>query len=377
MAGSDSAQEKNQQATSRRLQQARERGQVPHSRELNTMLMLLISGGALWFLGPYAASELSTLVKSSLHITREQIFDPTAMPVLFENAILHAVGMLTPFFIIVTVAALSGPIALAGGLNFSSEAISFKWDKLDPIQGMKRIFAWRSVVELSKALVKFLVIASIAITFLYNQADDYLRLSEEPLKQAMAHAGEMLILAILAIASSTILIAAVDVPFQLWDYQQQLRMTMQEVKDENKETEGSPEVRGRLRKMQRDIAQQRMMAEVPKADVVVTNPEHYAVALKYDQDTMAAPIVVAKGVDMVAMRIRTVARENRVAIVTAPPLARAIHYTTELNRAIPASLYLAVAQVLAYVFQLKQHRRAQGAGDVKMDNLPIPDDMQF
>jgi len=373
----ESAQERSQQATSRRLQQARERGQVPHSRELNTMLMLLISAGALWFIGPYAASEMASLLKTSLNISRAHIFDPTAMPVLFENAILHAVAMLAPFFIVVTVAAISGPISLAGGLNFSSQAISFKWDKLDPIQGMKRIFAWRGFVELSKALVKFLIIASIAIIYLYNQADDYMRLSEEPLKQGMAHAGEMLILAILAIASGTIIIAAVDVPFQLWDYQQQLRMTMQEVKDENKETEGNPEVRGRLRKMQRDIAQQRMMAEVPKADVIVTNPEHYAVALKYDQDLMVAPVVIAKGIDMVAMRIRTVAREHNVPIVTAPPLARAIHHTTELNQEIPASLYLAVAQVLAYVFQLKQQRRAQGYGDLKMGDLPIPDDMQF
>ena len=373
----ESAQERNQEATSRRLQQARERGQVPHSRELNTMLMLLISGGALWFIGPYVAGELASLVKTSLNISRANIFDPTAMPVLFKTAVLDAVAILTPFFIVVTVAALAGPIFLAGGLNFSSQALSFKWDKLDPIQGMKRIFAWRGFVELSKALAKFLIIASVAIIYLYNQTGEYLHLSDEPLKQGLAHAGEMLILAILAIASTTILIAAVDVPFQLWDYQQQLRMTMQEVKDENKETEGSPEVRARLRKMQRDIAQQRMMSEVPKADVIVTNPEHYAVALKYDQDAMVAPIVVAKGIDMVAMRIRTIAREHNVPVVTAPPLARAIHYTTEINQEIPASLYLAVAQVLAYVFQLKQQRRGRAYGDLKMGDLPIPDDLQF
>ncbi len=371
------AQERTEQATPRRLQQAKEKGQIANSRELNTLLMLMLSGGAMWFLGPYFATEMMTLVKTSLTLTREQIFDPTAMPVLFKRAILDALGIITPFFIVMVVAALMGPVFLGGGINISGQAIAFKWEKLDPIKGVKRIFAWRGLIELLKALLKFILIGLVAIIYLYNQAGEYLGLSDEPVKQGVAHTAELLVMAFLVIGSTMTLIALVDVPFQLWDHKQQLKMTFQEVKDENKDTEGNPEVRGRVRKMQRDIAQQRMMAEVPKADVIITNPEHYSVALKYDQNAMDAPVVVAKGVDLIAFQIRAIAREHNVPIVTAPPLARALHYTTEIDYPIPHSLYLAVAQVLAYIFQLKRKRGWQQRGDLKMGNLPIPDDMQY
>ena len=370
-------QERTEDATHRRLQQAREKGQIPNSRELNTLMMLMLAGGALWFVGPYAAKEMTSLIKTTLHLSREQIFDPVAMPSLFKEAMFDALGILTPFFIIMIIASIAGPVSLGGGLNFSSEAISFKWEKLDPIKGLQRIFAWRGLIELLKALFKFILIGLVAVILLYNQIDDLLNLSREPVKQGIAHTTEMLVMAYLVVASVMVVIAGLDVPFQLWDYKQQLKMTHQEVRDEGKETEGNPEVRSRVRKMQRDIAQQRMMAEVPKADVIVTNPEHFSVALKYDQDSMNAPLVIAKGVDLIAFQIRNIAREHNVPIVTAPPLARALHYTTELNQSIPYSLYLAVAQVLAYVFQLKRRPGWQQRGDLKMGKLPIPDDMQF
>lgn len=375
----DTGQEKTQEATPRRLQQARERGQIPTSRELNTTLMLLVSGMSLWFIGPGLASGMAELVATYLNVSRANIFDPTAMPQLFKRAMLDALLLLLPFFIVVVLAAVAGPMMLGGGFNFSTQAISFKWEKLDPIKGMKRVFAMRGLVELLKALVKFLIIGTVAVLFLWSQVDHYLNLSNEPVKQGLIHTGNLLLWGFLAIASTMILIALVDVPFQIWDYKKQLKMTFQEVKDENKDTEGNPEVRGRVRRMQRDVANQRMMQDVPQADVIVTNPEHYSVALKYDQDNMGAPIVIAKGMDALALRIRAIATEHNVPIVTAPPLARALHATTELNQEIPASLYLAVAQVLAYVFQLKSSR---GKGwrqysDIKMSNLPIPDDMQY
>ncbi|MDH5180662.1 MAG: flagellar biosynthesis protein FlhB [Gammaproteobacteria bacterium] len=374
----DTGQERTQEASPRRLQQARERGQIPHSRELNTTLMLMLSGLALWFLGPGLASGMAELVQTYLNVSRANAFDPNAMTLLFKQAIFDALYLLLPFFIIVTLAAVAGPLALSGGFNFSTEAIAFKWEKLDPIKGMKRVFALRGLVELLKALVKFLIIGIVAVIFLYSQADHYLNLSDEPVKQGLVHTAQLLIWGFIAIASTMILIAAVDVPFQIWDYQQQLKMTNQEVKDENKDTEGSPEVRARVRRMQRDIAQQRMMADVPKADVIVTNPEHYSVALKYDPERMNAPVVIAKGVDIIAFRIRSIASEHNIPIVTAPPLARALHYTTSLNQEIPAGLYLAVAQVLAYVFQLKRRARSwKQRSDIKMNNLSIPDDMQF
>jgi flagellar biosynthetic protein FlhB len=242
---------------------------------------------------------------------------------------------------------------------------------------MKRVFSVRGLVELIKALIKFLIIGMVAIVYLYGQSDQYFGLSNEPMNQAIGHTMSLLAWAFLIIASALVLIAAVDVPFQHWDHKKQLRMTRQEVKDENKDTEGNPEVKSRVRNVQQEMAQRRMMAEVPEADVVIINPEHYSVALKYNQDSSGAPVVVAKGVDMMAMQIRNIAREHDVVLMQAPPLARALYHTTELDEEIPAGLYLAVAQVLAYVFQLKTAKRAQKAKQHKMDNLPIPDDMQY
>ncbi|MDZ7804175.1 flagellar biosynthesis protein FlhB [Thiohalophilus sp.] len=372
----DTGQERTQEATPHRKQQAREKGQVASSRELNTMLVMLISGMAVLLLGPGAIDDMLELIGRHLDISRQVIFDPMAMPRQFESAMLEALWILAPFFIIVVIAAVAGPI-LMGSVVLSPESIAFKWEKIDPIKGLKRIFAWRGLMELVKALVKFILIASVAIAFLYVQADTYLGLGGEPVMQAIPHAGYLLIGAFLIIGSALILIAAVDVPFQIWDHHRQLKMTFQEVKDENKDTEGNPDVRGRARRMQREMAQHRMMAAVPEADVVVTNPSHFSVALKYDPKNMGAPVLVAKGADLIAMQIRTVARENNVILVQAPPLARALFHTTELEQEIPSGLYLAVAQVLAYVFQLRRDRKGYTTREHKMNDLPIPDDFKF
>ncbi len=372
----DTGQERTQDATPRRKQQARERGQVANSRELNTMLILLSAGLAAWTFGRYLVNDISNLLRQYLTLDRDVIFNSSAMPAMFSEAVLNSLLALAPFFVVMVIASVLGPIMI-GGLNFSTEAISLKLDKLDPVKGLKRIFAWRGLVELLKAAVKFVIIGTVAITFLYSQADEYIGLGFEPLHQAMAHTTDLLISGFLFIAMTMILIAAVDVPFQLWDHSQQLKMTHQEVRDDSKDTEGDPELRGRVRRLQREAAQRRMMTEVPTADVVVTNPEHYSVALKYDQSNMSAPLVVAKGTDLVAMHIRTIAREHEVPILEAPPLARALHHTTELNGEIPAGLYLAVAKVLAYVFQLKQQPRWKQKKNHKLDDLSIPDDMQF
>lgn len=379
----DSGQERTEQPTPRRKQQSRDKGQIARSRELNTMLMMLSSGVALLMLGPALIMTMTNLFRDHLHMSRADIFDPNAMMRLFESATMDAVWGITPFFIVVVVAAMAGPLAM-GGITFSSKAMSFKWEKLDPIKGIPRLFAWRGLVELLKALAKFVIIGSVAVFFLYNQLEEYLGLGSEPLKPALGHTMHLLLFGFLVISSTLIILAAVDVPFQIWDHSQQLKMTFQEVKDESKDTEGNPEVRGRVRRVQKEMAQRRMMAEIPNADVVVTNPEHYAVALKYDPETMPAPVVLAKGVDLIAMQIRSIAREHDVLILEAPPLARALHHTTEIEAEIPAGLYLAVAQVLAYVFQLKRASKAKsstrsyGAGKPhRLSDLPIPDDMQY
>lgn len=373
----DTGQERTEQPTPRRIQQAREKGQVPTSRELNTMIMMLIAGASVMFIGPGIVDDFLDMFRRYLNISRENIFDTTAMPVMLETAIIDALITLAPFFTLMVLAAIAGPLMM-GGVTFSAQALSFKWDKLNPITGLGRVFSKKGLVELVKALVKFLIIGTTAILFLYTQMDVYLGLGSEPLVQALPHMAKLLIWSFLAIASVLVFIALIDVPFQVWDYTQQLKMTFQEIRDENKDTEGNPDVRSRVKQVQREMAQRRMMAEVPKADVIITNPEHYSVAIKYDQATMAAPVVVAKGVDIMAMQIRTIAREHEIPILQAPPLARALHHTTEIDAEIPAALYLAVAQVLAYIFKLRTdprwHKRKK---EHKLNDLPIPNDMQF
>jgi len=372
----DSGQERTHDATPRRRKQAQEKGQVAQSRELNTMLMLMSSGVAAWTMGPFIARNLLDISRRYFALDREAIFDESVLLQQFESAILDALFAITPFFAVVTLAAVAGPIMM-GGVNLSGKAINFKFEKLDPIKGMKRIFAWRGLVELLKALVKFVFIASVAIIFLYHNQEAFIGLGYESLFFAINQTIDLLVLGFIIVSSAMIIVALADVPFQLWDHSQQIKMTFQEVRDENKDTEGDPELRGRIRRQQREIAQRRMIAEVPKADVVITNPEHYAVALKYDQEKMNAPILVAKGIDTLALKIREIARQHDILIVESPPLARALHHTTELDQEVPAGLYLAVAKVLAYVFQLKQKVNWKKKKVSKIDDLPIPDDMQF
>lgn len=373
----DTGQERTEQPTPRKLQQAREKGQTPTSRELNTMLMMLIAGASIMLIGPGIVEDFLQMFKQHLNISRENIFDTTAMPVMLESAMIDALITLAPFFTLMVLAALAGPLMM-GGVTFSTKALSFKWDKLNPITGMGRVFSKKGLVELIKALLKFVIIGTTAVLFLYGKMDVYLGLGSEPLVQALPHMANLLVWSFLAIASVLVFIALIDVPFQVYDYTQQLKMTIQEIRDENKDTEGNPELKGRIKNTQREIAQRRMMSEVPKADVIITNPEHYSVAIKYDQENMAAPIVVAKGVDIIAMQIRTIAREHEVPILQAPPLARALHHTTEIDDEIPASLYLAVAQVLAYIFKLRTDPRwNKRKKEHKLNDLPIPNDMKF
>lgn len=367
-----SGQERTEQATGKRLREAREKGQIPRSRELNTMIMMLAASGGLALMGQGMLSGLLDILRRGLRVERENVFDSAAIIQYFGGLLTDAVGVLLPFFLLMIVAAVIGPIAL-GGWSFSPQALTLKWERLDPIKGLGKIFSWRGLMELAKALAKFTVVAVIAVMLLRSMAGELMGLGFEPYEQAFGHALGMLVKAFIVLSAALILIAAVDVPFQLWDHARQLRMTRQEVKDEFKETEGRPEVKSRIRRLQHEMAQRRMMQEVPKADVVITNPTRYAVALRYDQNRMKAPRVVAKGTELVAARIRSVAIEHRVPIFAAPPLARALYHSTDLDREIPVGLYQAVAQVLAYVYQLK----VQASGDTGPEpptDLPVPDE---
>lgn len=376
MAETGSGQEKTEEPSGRRLNQAREEGQVPRSRELNTLVMLLAAGFGLLFLGNKMISGLLVMLHNSLSIKRSQIFDASILPKLFLENVHLAIGDLIPFFLLMLIAALVAPLPVSGWV-FSAKALELKLNRLDPIKGMtSRVFSWKSLAELVKSLVKFVIVAFTGFLLFKAHIAEFLSLDHENLAGALAHMGHSLIWVLIILSSSLIIIALVDVPFQLWDHRRQLKMTRQELKDEHKETEGSPDVKRRIRKTQYEMATRRMMQEVPKADVVITNPTHYAVALRYDQLRMSAPVVVAVGADLIALQIRRVADANDVPILEAPPLARALYHNSKLGKEIPAGLYLAVAQVLAYIFQLKHYQDNGGVQPTVPVDLPIPDELK-
>jgi flagellar biosynthetic protein FlhB len=264
----------------------------------------------------------------------------------------QAILALSPFMAIMLVSVFAGPL-LMGGWSFSLETISFKLEKLDPIKGLARIFSLKGLVELVKALAKFVLLLGAAILVFFSIDQQLLSLASMTPKAAGLEAATILVQVLLILSATTILIVALDVPFELWNHSKQLRMTKQEIKDEMKETDGNPQVKQRIRTLQRQLAESRMMEDVKTADVVITNPTHYAVALQYLDRPGSAPKVLAKGKDLTALRIRSIAADCDIPIFEAPPLARALYRSTEIGYEIPHVLYMAVARVLAYVFQLK------------------------
>lgn len=375
MAESEDGAERSEEPTEKRLREAREKGQVARSRELTTTVMLIGSAVGLLVFGTMIVEAMMAVMQKSFTVGRAQIFDTNYMSGAFMEAVAYTLLMLSPFLMVMLIAAIVGSIAVSGW-NFSLQALAPKFSKIDPISGMKRIFGPQGLMELFKALAKFFVITGAGIFVLYSVTDRVLHLGLEPIDSAIADAGYLLIWTFLAVSVSTLLIAVVDVPFQLWNHKRQLKMTKQEVKQENKEVHGSPELKGRIRRMQMELAARRMMEAVPKADVVITNPTHFAVAVKYDQANMRAPVVVAKGADYVAFEIRRIAQESNVPILSAPPLARALYHTTELDAEIPEGLYLAVARVLAYIFHLRKSAASVNPDEFGKMDLPIPDDLK-
>ncbi|CAM2852656.1 flagellar biosynthesis protein FlhB [Vibrio neptunius] len=371
MAESD-GQERTEDATPRRLQQAREKGQVARSKELASVSVLVIGAIALMWFGDALARALYTLMGRLFDLSREEIFD---LPKLFDIALGSLVSLLGPLLLILAVLFIAALIGAAGvgGISFSVEAAMPKWSKMNPLSGLKRMVGLQSWVELLKSILKVTLVSGVAFYLIDAAQKDLFQLSMDVYPQNIFHALDILLNFVLLISCSLLIVVAIDIPFQIWQHADQLKMTKQEVKDEYKETEGKPEVKGRIRMLQREAAQRRMMSEVPQADVIVTNPEHFSVALRYKQDTDKAPIVVAKGVDHMALKIREIAREHDIYVIPAPPLARALYHSTELEQEIPDGLFTAVAQVLAYVFQLKQFRKRGGQRpNLKASELPIP-----
>src|SRR6185503_18306431 len=351
------AQERTEQATPKRLEDARRKGQIPRSRELSAAAVTLVGGAALYMLGGQITGQMAEMMRRGLALSRDEATDSTFMLPALSNAAADGLWLSMPVLGLITLAAIIAPLAL-GGWSFAGQAMMPQFSRLNPLEGIKRMFAMRSLVELAKAMAKFGVVAVIATIVLWNDAPALMGLGREPLQQAIGHAIQLSGKALLVISAGLLIIAGIDVPYQLWQYAKQMRMSRQEIREEYKESEGSPEVKGRIRQLQQEVARRRMMQEVPKADVIVTNPTHFAVALKYDEKRMRAPIVVAKGVDVIAAKIREVAGENAVPIFEAPPLARVLYRNVDIGDEIPATLYIAVAQILTYVFQLKVAKRA-------------------
>ncbi|MCG6970199.1 MAG: flagellar biosynthesis protein FlhB [Gammaproteobacteria bacterium] len=375
MAESGSGQEKTEPASAKKLLEARQQGQVPRSRELDTLIMLLVSATSFLMLGGQIIGGLLELLRSHFVIERALLFNSGVLPELFWQAVNEGISILVPFFFVMVIAAVIAPLPM-GGWNFSTKAWAPKVERLNPIKGLARVFAWKGLIELSKALIKFLIVATAGWFLLMEKLPEFLILGNQPISAALSELGGDLIWVFLLLSCTLIVVAAVDVPFQIWDYHRQQRMTRQEIKDEYKDTDGSPELKSKVRSTQREIAMRRMMENVPKADVVITNPSHYAVALRYNQLNMGAPVVVAAGVDLVALQIRRIASAHDVPIMEAPALARALYHSTKIDQEIPAGLYLAVAQVLAYIYQLKQYQTEGGVQPQAPADLPIPDDLR-
>lgn len=360
MADNDNQQERTEQPTAKRLEKAREQGQVPRSTDLSAAAVLLLAAGGFELLGRWSGGQLHALMRSGLALPRARALDESAALGAFAGAAGHALYACAPLFGLTVLAALAAPIAL-GGRGFHLQALAPDFSRLSPGAGFARMFSMNGAVELAKAFAKFLALALVAALVLWQHSGAILALGTQPAPVAIARAASMAAFALLMLSGTLALIAAVDVPWQLWRYTQGLRMTREQIREEMKDTEGAPEIKGRIRKIQAERARRRMMREVPKADVVVVNPTHFAVALRYDEQRMRAPIVVAKGQDLIAARIREIAEEHRVPIFEAPPLARALHRHVELGAEIPAALYVAVAQVLTYLAQLRAARRDGGA----------------
>jgi len=367
--------EKTEPASAKRLRDARENGDIPRSREVATFTVLMTAGAGLWMLGGGVVNKLSTTLERGLSLDREQIYNPNA---LIERVGADIGGVMLaclPLALAVMLVAIVSPL-LIGGWNFSAKSFMPRFGKLNPLNGLGNMVSSHALVELLKAFAKTLLVGAVAWYVVISEKDAVVGLAVEPIGVAMHHLAGLIARAFLIMTGSLGAIAILDGPYQKWHYANKLKMTRQEVIQESKESDGNPQIKGKIRQLQREMAKKRMMSNVPTADVVVTNPTHFAVALKYAENGRGAPRVVAKGTDDVAAKIREIAKENKVALLEAPALARALYKHTDIDDEIPEALYSAVAEVLAYVYQLRAYKK--GTSDHYPDRpskLPVPPEM--
>lgn len=351
--------EKTEPASPRRLEKAREDGNVPHSRELMAFMVMAAGAGTFWVLGGWIAQGIADVLRHGLSFNRAAAFDTAIMRNSTLSLAVDAFMYVGPLFVIIIAAIMAAPTVM-GGWVISSKAFELDFSRMSPLKGLKRMFSWNSIAELVKAILKAALIGGVLYWVVRHEQDRLFALLTQPIEVGLASFSQVLFFSFVALIGGLAIITAIDVPFQLWQYHDRLKMTREELKKEAKESEGDPQLKARIRSQQREMARGRMMSEVPKADVVVTNPTHFAVALKYDSHAMRAPIVVAKGMNLIAQRIRELAGENHVPILEAPPLARALHRHADIGDQIPAALYAAVAEVMAWVYQVNTFAEQTG-----------------
>jgi flagellar biosynthetic protein FlhB len=369
----DSDLEKTEEPSSRRIEQAREKGQVPHSRELGTFLVLIVAGAAFWTMGGWFMQRSMAILRKGFTIESEVMREPVLMLPRLVEISGDALLAFSPLLGLLLLAAILPPFFLNAWV-FSPQALVPDFSRINPLTGFGRMFSWNSLMELGKAALKAGLLGGVAVALIWRERDEIFGLLGEPLESGLVHAGSLISFSFLIMVATLLLIVAADVPFQLWQYFDKLKMTKEEVKQEMKEMMGDPHVKGRIRSLQMQAARKRMMSAVPTANVVVTNPTHFAVALAY-QTGMAAPKVVAKGAGAIALKIRELAHEHAVPIMEAPPLARALYKHAQLDSEIPSALYSAVAEVLAYIYQLANWRQVGGIYPVPPHDLPVPPEL--
>lgn len=367
----DSDLEKTEAASPRRLEKAREEGQIARSRELGTFLLLAAGVGGLWLSGSSLYRVLTGILRSGLGFDLRVARDPSVMLTQAADGVYESLLLLMPIFGMLVAVAILSSVAL-GGFVLTTKPLEPNFSKLNVLKGIKRIFSSQTIVELVKAIAKAGLVGGVGASVLWHYHDDMLGLSHAAPTAAMIKAMTLVALCSALVVSSLLLIVALDVPWQIWHHMQKLRMSKEDLRQEHKESEGDPHIKARIRQQQRSMARRRMMASVPTADVVVTNPTHYAVALKYDEGSGGAPTVIAKGTGLVAARIRELAAEHRIPTLEAPPLARALYQHVELGQEIPVALYTAVAEVLAWVFQLRSWREGWGTQPQPPTALAVP-----
>lgn len=369
--GGDTSQERSLEPTPKKLLDARKKGQIARSKELNTTVMLLASSAAIFVLGETASMQMFEIFHASLQIDRLTIFDSAAPTREISAAAMSALWLLAPIFALLTFACLVGPL-LIGGFLFSGDSLKPKLSRMSVLSGLKRMFGVQGLVELLKSVAKVALLFLVTLWLFYLMRERYLLLGTLPTGQGVGSAVAMIAIVFSVLSATTIAVALIDVPYQKWDHIRKLRMTRQEMKEETKESDGNPEVRAKIRRLQQEASNQKMLTDVKTSDVIIINPTHYSIALKYNTEGEGAPVVVARGIDHMALQIRETAKSHDVPLFRAASLAQSLYYNVKLHDEIPIDLYKAVAQVLAYVFQLKEYRSGNASEPLLPDQLPVP-----